>query len=346
MNTGLTPFAGSNTRSARHPHRMRMPLLPILIVLLLSGLGLPAIISAGSSQLAPAPYLNANGALAPPQNVSGSFDLHGWNVQLDPARGPVFSPGASDYTALGSNGAGNGALNLYGSVSAVAVMGGDVYIGGSFTNVSNNGTSLGAADYIAKWDGSNWSSLGSNGAGDGALNNTVLSLAVSGSNLYVGGRFTNVNNNGTVLAAADYIAKWDGANWSGLGSNGAGDGSLGVSSEVHVLAVSGSDLYVGGPFTNVNNHGTVLGAADFIAKWDGTNWSSLGSNGAGGGSLNTSVHAIAVSGGAVYVGGSFGNVNNNGTILWEADYVAKWDGANWSSLGPNGAGNGALNRTA
>ena len=332
---------------------MRTPLLLLSILLLLSGLVLPAALAAGNTQLSPAPYLNADGALAPPKNVSGSLDLAGWNVQLDPARGPLFSParrgqdapfsGSSEWSALGSNGAGNGALGS--GVGAVAVLGGDVYVGGSFTDVSNSGTTLGAADYIAKWDGSNWSSLGSNGAGNGALNNTVLALVVSGSDLFVGGRFTNVNNNGTALTAADYIAKWDGANWSALGSNGAGDGALGVDSEVHALTVNGSDLVVGGGFANVNNNGTVLGAADFIAKWDGTNWSSLGSNGAGGGSLTNAVHAIAVSGGNVYVGGDFTDVNNHGTVLGEADYLAKWDGANWSALGSNGAGNGSLNLT-
>ena len=47
------------------------------------------------------------------------------------------------------------------------------------------------ADYIAKWNGSAWSALGSNGSGDGALNTDVDALAVSGSDLYVGGDFTD-----------------------------------------------------------------------------------------------------------------------------------------------------------
>jgi len=189
---------------------------------------------------------------------------------------------------------------------------------------------LGAADYVAKWDGTNWSALGSSGAGGGSLNGTVHALAVSGSDLYVGGSFTNVNNNGTVLWAADRIAKWDGTNWSALGSNGGGNGSL--NDWVNALTVNGSDLYVGGRFTDVNNNGTALGAADYVAKWDGTNWSALGSNGGGNGSLNLYVRALAVSGSDLYVGGDFTNVNNNGTVLTAADRAARFEIASPSAV--------------
>jgi len=271
--------------------------------------------------------------------VGGGFQNVNNNGTLLPKADKIAKWDGTNWSAFGSNGAGDGSINN--DIYAVAVSGSDVYVGGSFTDVNNNGTVLGAADYIAKWDGTNWSALGSNGAGNGSLSWVVYALAVSGSNVYVGGAFSNVNNNGTVLGAADRIAKWDGTNWSALGSNGAGDGSL--NNEVVALAVSGNDVYVGGSFTDVNNNGTVLGAADKIAKWDGTNWSALGSNGSGNGSLNSNVTALAVSGSDVYVGGWFDNVNNNGTVLGAADYVAKWDGTNWSALSSNGGGNGSLN---
>jgi CSLREA domain-containing protein len=235
----------------------------------------------------------------------------------------------TNWSALGSNGTGNGSLN--GFVTSIVVSGDNIYVGGAFYDVNNNGTVLPNADSVARWDGTNWSALGSNGSGNGSLNGSVRDMAVSGGNLYVGGLFTDVNNNGTVLTAADYIARWDGTNWSALGSNGAENGSLGYVPEA--IAVSGSDVYVGGHFTDVNNNGTVLTAADYIAKWDGTNWSALGSNAAGNGSLNNIVNAIAVSGNNVYAGGLFTNVNNKGTVLNAADNIARWDGANWSSLG-------------
>ena len=256
----------------------------------------------------------------------------------------------ANWSALGSNdgAGGNGSLNSY--VYTLAASGTNLYVGGLFTDVNNNGSVLPAADYVAKWDGANWSAMGNNGlAENGSLNSFVYALAASGTNLYVGGRFTDVNNNGTVLPAADYVAKWDGANWSALGSNGAGDGSLkGMPiGTVEALAVSGTDVYVGGDFTDVNNNGTILTAADYVARWNGANWSALGSNGlAGEGSISFNVFALAVSGTDVYVGGYFTNVNNYGKVLNAADYIAKWDGTDWSALGSNGfAGDGSLNQS-
>jgi hypothetical protein len=63
-----------------------------------------------------------------------------------------------------------------GSVSATAVdSSGNLYIGGSFTAPAN---------YIAKWNGSAWSALGS------GMNSLVCALAVIGTDLYAGGYFT------------------------------------------------------------------------------------------------------------------------------------------------------------
>src|SRR5690606_37478455 len=137
----------------------------------------------------------------------------------------------------------------------------------------------------------------------------------------------NVNNNGTGLPAADYIARWDGSSWSLLLGDGVLDGSL--NGKVNEIAVSGSNVYVGGEFTNVNNGGVVLTDADYIARWDAQtgNWRVLGSDGAGNGSLNNPVFAVAVDGSHVYVGGQFYDVNNNGTVLNAADHIARWDGA-------------------
>jgi hypothetical protein len=45
------------------------------------------------------------------------------------------------------------------------------------------------------------------------MNNPVWALAVSGTNLYVGGGFTTAGE-----VTANYIAKWNGSAWSALGS--------------------------------------------------------------------------------------------------------------------------------
>lgn len=113
------------------------------------------------------------------------------------------------------------------------------------------------------------------------MNGPVYAIAVSGSEVYAGGYFATAGG-----VAAKNIAKWDGTNWSTLGS--------GTNSTVRAIAVYGSEVYAGGYFTIA---GEV--PANRIAKWNGTSWSALGSG------TNGGVHAIAVSGNHLYVGGSF-----------------------------------------
>src|SRR5688572_29650461 len=222
-------------------------------------------------------------------------------------------------------GTGNGALN--GSAYALAIIGSDLYVGGGFTNAAGIAT----ADYVARWNGSSWSALGSNVAGtDGALSLDVYALAVSGTQLYVGGEFLNAAG----IATADYVARWNGSAWSGLGSNVAGTNGA-LSGLVSGLAISGSDLYVVGFFVDAAG----IAAGDYVARWSGTAWSALGSNGAGNGPLNQSVHAVAVAGNDLYVGGAFLDAAN----IAAADKIARWNGNAWSALGTNAAGtDGAL----
>jgi hypothetical protein len=255
----------------------------------------------------------------------------------------------TSWASLGDDGAGGSSLNSM--VTAIAVSGNDVYVGGPFTDVKNGSTTLTEADYIAKWDGVNWSALGNNGLGNGALSggagDRVWDILIVNSDIYVGGLFDTVYNGLNLVTEARYLAKWDGANWSGVGSNGDLPGGS-LNSYVYGLASDGVNLYAAGAFENVNNYGTILTAADHIAKWDGTNWSALGSNGSGDGSLNDGTNNdsaiwIEIHGTDIYVAGGFTNVNNNGTVLTAADYIAKWDGTNWSALGSNGSGNGSLN---
>jgi hypothetical protein len=109
---------------------------------------------------------------------------------------------------------------------AIAVSGNIVYVGGNFTTAGGN-----PANYVAKWDGANWSALGS------GVDSRVGSLVLVGSNLYALGDFKNAGGR-----PGNYLAKWDGTYWSTLG---AGIDSPGYGGS---LAVWGNDLYVGGYF--------------------------------------------------------------------------------------------------
>ena len=186
-----------------------------------------------------------------------------------------------------------------GQVFALAVSGSNVYAGGTFTTAGGV-----SAKSIAKWDGSSWSALGS-GMGGGSYFPWVFALAVSGSNVYAGGSFMSAGGN-----IANQIARWNGSSWSPLGS-GMGGGTY--TPYVRALAVSGSDLYVGGEFTTAG--GT---PANHIAKWDGSSWSALGSG------LDNDVYAVAVAGSDLYVGGYFATAGGSAsTYVAEAQLLGR-----------------------
>jgi len=253
--------------------------------------------------------LNPDGSLR--GGLSGSFNAEGYAIAYGADGGPRFVPSGS--SAAMADGYANSVDNLpNNAVRAIAVSGSDVYVGGLFADLAG----IAEADRIAKWDGSAWSALG------GGAQNTVFAIAVSGSDVYVGGLFTSVYSSGTTEVDGTLrIAKWNGSAWSALGG--------GAQSDVRALAVSGSDVYVGGLFSSVYSSGTTtVAGTSRIAKWDGSAWSPLG-----GGAQNV-VYGIAVSGSDVYVGGTFTSVYRSGTApVAGTGYIAKWDGSAWSALG-------------
>jgi hypothetical protein len=105
-----------------------------------------------------------------------------------------------------------------------------------FTNAAINATN------IAKWNGTTWSAL-ANGIG-GRSNDFVASIAAKGTEVYVGGSFTNA---GGILASN--IARWDGAAWSPLGS-GVAPGTVLNPPVVRALALQDGTLHVGGHFVS------------------------------------------------------------------------------------------------
>ncbi len=222
------------------------------------------------------------------------------------------------------------------------------------------------ANFVAKWNGERWSSLGS------GVNDYVYALTVfdegSGPALYAGGEFTTAGG-----VSANRIAKWNGANWSALGAGVQG----GSSPEVHALTVfddgGGPALFAGGTFTTAGGV-----SANRIAKWNGSSWSPVG--GGLGSQLQDFVGALTVldhpgGGQTLYAGGRFSGFGSIGVAMWNgsswfpmgsgmdgyvsalavyddgggpavyaggsfttvggisANYIAKWNGASWSSLG-------------
>ena len=213
-------------------------------------------------------------------------------------------------------------------VQALAVSGTTLFAGGAFTSVYRPDTiSVAGTSYIAQWDGITWSALGGGVGSIPSTTSIVYALAVSGTNLFVGGLFNTATNAGnTSVPGTLNIAKWNGSAWSALGA--------GADNSVYALAVSGTNLFAGGFFSSVySTNITSVPGTSRIAKWDGSTWSPLG------GGAQAVVQALAVSGTNLFVGGLFNTVTNAGNAsVAGTSRIALWDGITWSPLGGGAQG--------
>jgi hypothetical protein len=217
----------------------------------------------------------------------------------------------SRWSALG------GGMNSEGRVDALAVYddggGPALYAAGRFSVAG--GVSV---KHVARWDGSGWSALGAGLDAPGERGSlTVDALAVyddgGGPALYAAGHFTTAGG-----VPVNHVARWDGSRWSAVGS-GVG-GGLYDDPRIHSLAVhddgAGPALYAGGNFTVAGGV-----AANYLARWDGSSWTPLGSG------VSAAVRALLVFDGpergapALVAGGDFGSAFDSGD-----SYLALWQG--------------------
>ena len=249
-------------------------------------------------------------------------------------------------------------LNSYqfpASIRSIVRYNGEIYVCGVLTDA--NGLTCNG---VAKWNGSQWSSVGG-GLLDYDDNPAfTFNLRVIEEELYAcGGIFTagNITANG--------IAKWDGTSWSDVhgfpffdeegdvirdcimyngelyvcgsfyagsgtgmlgiakwnGSDWVGVGPMGVGSST-CMAVYEGKLYVGGYFSSMMNPAL---PGNHIASWDGNSWDNVGG---GIGNSNGNVYEMMVHDGLLYVAGAFTSV---GGI--SAPFIATWDGHEWCDLG-------------
>lgn len=220
-----------------------------------------------------------------------------------------------------------------------------LYAGGCFDkDTSLSGVQL---NNIARWNGSTFSSLDAwpNNGVTGVFTNPnpeVFALAVYNNELIVAGNFKNVPGPSGLPIEVNNIAKWNGTSWSALGR--------GTNSTVNALAVYKNELIVGGHFNVVNgadSSALTSGgiSVSLIAKWNGSNWSTISGLASNNPSLKEGVvDRVPATGGGVLslavfnrtliVGGAFGSIQPpTGPAIQSINNIAQWNGNSWSALG-------------
>ena len=213
-----------------------------------------------------------------------------------------------------------------------------VYCGGNFTQIYDSSNIVLYANDIAAWNisGQYWSILGtvtSNGT-----NGYVKTMEIDISNqiLYVGGLFSQVNDN-TVNVIANNVAIWNIVNkrWYLFGVVG----SNGTNGLVNAIVCYNDNVYLGGSFTSVS--GEIMNmAVNRLAIWNITNkvWSRFGSDASNG--LDNTCNAMILNKqtNSLYVAGNFTTVydSNNYTSV-SVSNIASWDIKmnRWRLLGGN-----------
>ena len=235
-----------------------------------------------------------------------------------------------------------GQLHGYGDVFNYAEFGNDLYVVGAFDSIAHT-----HANNIAKWDGTNWSSLK-----DTTFNAGIYAVAVYKNELYIGGTFYNTStgvhgiakwngtnfvrlSNGGIYGGMDdivdmvvyknelyvsgtfskadgnvgnYIQKWNDTTWSEVG--GGVTGLSGANGQIQDMKIDGNYLYVVGDFQIAGGI-----SANYVARWDGTNWCSFGS------SVDNILVATAFKNGDMYVAGPFQKIDGD-----SISEIAKWIG--------------------
>ncbi len=153
-----------------------------------------------------------------------------------------------------------------GTILAIAVYRGDLYVGGNALVVG------GTTGTVARWNGSSWQMilLGTS--------SIIKAMTVYQDELVVGGIIYT-----TGTAGANNIARWNGSAWNTLGT--------GVQGEVFALAVFNSQLVVGGHIWSVGSQ-----MAHGLCAWNGASWTVFGPTNI------LQVGSFTVSNGLLYVG--------------------------------------------
>lgn len=187
-----------------------------------------------------------------------------WNPQADPVLSSGFPTG---------------------SIDALAVVNGTLYVGGNLGHIGGQPRSYAAALDLQTGNANAW---------DPRPNLIVSTIAGSASGLYIGGPFSALgtvprNNAAAYDLAANQVTSWD-PNLTGAGAN---------SFPVTALLIASNQVFIGGAFTNAGGLARTNLAAVDLTSGVPLDWAP---------NPNFQVYGLATWQDRLYVGGSFTNI--------------------------------------
>lgn len=237
--------------------------------------------------------------------VGGRFNEAGGVISKKIARYDTTQSGNSGWSSMGNG--------INESVLALAAIGPELCMGGSFLQVGTF-----PANRIACYDTTQTGSSGWRALGEG-VNRNVNSLVAIGSVLYVGGEFSTAGKIGASRIARYDTSKSGNDGWSTLGD--------GVNNIIETLTVIGTELFVGGWFTQAGDSGANFIARYDTSKSDNSGWAELGNG------VDDRVYALASIGTDLYVGGDFGIAGSLSASRIASFDSTQFDNEGWSTLG-------------
>ncbi len=191
-------------------------------------------------------------------------------------------------------------LSQSGTINTIVKHNEDLYIGGSFENFNGSG-----ADFIAKWNGTNWEKVAD------SIDGKVLTICFDNDdNLWIGGEFRTVDG-----VDSRYIAYKKDGQWEQVPK---------LNNQVRSIINVNGVIYVGGDFYYKD---LLTEDITCVVKWDGVNWLPVGSLGNQCGSRVFTLTSSPE--GVIFAGGYFFRAADT-TI---SNNVAMFFDGNWRNLG-------------